>query len=46
MFDRVHRDLQEALDAAGIELPYPTQNLHLYHDSGVNDDYTERSSQR
>jgi hypothetical protein len=41
MFDRVHCALQEVLDAAHIELPYPTQFLYLYHDSEVNDDYTE-----
>ena len=27
--DRVHTALQNALDEAGIESPYPTQNLHL-----------------
>jgi small-conductance mechanosensitive channel len=29
MYDRVHRALQSALDAAGIEMPFPTQTLHL-----------------
>jgi MscS family membrane protein len=29
MYDRVHRALQEALDTAGIEMPYPTQTLHV-----------------
>ena len=27
--DRVHRALQQALDAAGIEVPYPTQNVNF-----------------
>ncbi len=30
--DRVHTALQEALDAAGIEMPYPIQNLNLQFD--------------
>jgi small-conductance mechanosensitive channel len=30
--DRVHRALQKALDAAGIEMPYPTQTLRLRND--------------
>ncbi len=30
--DRVHTALQHALDAAGIESPYPTQNLNLQVD--------------
>jgi small-conductance mechanosensitive channel len=30
--DRVHRALQTALDAAGIEMPYPTQTLRLRND--------------
>ncbi|MGD9049447.1 MAG: mechanosensitive ion channel family protein [Anaerolineae bacterium] len=29
MFDRVHTVLQNALDAEGIESPFPTQNLNL-----------------
>jgi len=31
MFDRVHTALQNALDAAGVDMPYPTQtvNVHL-----------------
>jgi small-conductance mechanosensitive channel len=29
MFDRVHTVLQNALDEAGIESPFPTQNLNL-----------------
>ncbi|MFC2023228.1 mechanosensitive ion channel family protein [Chloroflexota bacterium] len=29
MFDQVHSALQIALDAAGIESPYPTQTLHV-----------------
>ena len=33
MFDRVHDALQDALDAAGIEMPYPTQTLHLHDES-------------
>jgi MscS family membrane protein len=28
-FDRVNTDLQNALDAAGIEMPYPTYNLNI-----------------
>jgi small-conductance mechanosensitive channel len=30
--DRVHTALQHALDAAGIESPYPTQNLNVQVD--------------
>jgi len=33
MFDRVHDALQDALDAAGIEMPYPTHTLHLHDES-------------
>ncbi len=29
MFDRVHTALQQALDAAGIDLPFPTQTLDV-----------------
>jgi MscS family membrane protein len=29
MFDRVHTALQHALDAAGVDMPYPTQNFNL-----------------
>jgi hypothetical protein len=29
MFDRVHTLLQQALDAAGVDMPYPTQNFNL-----------------
>jgi MscS family membrane protein len=36
--DQVHRALQKALDAAGIDMPYPTQSLHLYNESEVTDD--------
>jgi small-conductance mechanosensitive channel len=36
--DQVHRALQKALDAAGIEMPYPTQSLRLHDDSDVADD--------
>jgi small-conductance mechanosensitive channel len=35
--DRVHRALQEALDTAGIEMPYPTQTLHLEDESRVEE---------
>ena len=38
MFDRVHDALQDALDAAGIEMPYPTRTLRFHSDSGMNDD--------
>jgi small-conductance mechanosensitive channel len=33
--DQAHRALQKALDAAGIEMPYPTQSLHLHDESDV-----------
>ena len=36
--DQVHRALQKALDAAGIQMPYPTQSLHLYNESELTDD--------
>jgi small-conductance mechanosensitive channel len=39
--DRVHTALQHALDAAGIESPYPTQNLNLQ----VDPDGAERLAQ-
>jgi small-conductance mechanosensitive channel len=29
LFDRVHTSLQHALDDAGIESPYPTQNVNM-----------------
>jgi small-conductance mechanosensitive channel len=29
MYDRVHTALQQALDAAGIDMPFPTQTLNL-----------------
>jgi small-conductance mechanosensitive channel len=29
MFDRVHTALQQALDAAGVDMPYPTQSFYL-----------------
>jgi MscS family membrane protein len=41
MHDRVHRALEKALDAAGIEMPYPTQTLRLRSDLGMNDDRSE-----
>jgi MscS family membrane protein len=34
--DQVHRVLQKTLDAAGVEIPYPTQTLRLRND--LNDD--------
>jgi small-conductance mechanosensitive channel len=33
MFDRVHTALQEALDEAGIESPYPIQEVRLHASS-------------
>jgi hypothetical protein len=36
--DQVHRALQGALDAAGTEMPYPTQTLHLIQELEVSDD--------
>ena len=39
MHDQVHRVLQKTLDAAGIEMPYPTQTLHLRND--LNDEEIE-----
>ena len=39
MPDRVHRALEKALDAAGIEMPYPTQTLHV-----LNETHTAGSS--
>jgi small-conductance mechanosensitive channel len=33
--DQVHRALQKALDAAGVEMPYPTQALRLYDESAT-----------
>jgi MscS family membrane protein len=36
MYDRVHRALQEALDEAGIEMPFPTQTLRLEDEPGVS----------
>jgi small-conductance mechanosensitive channel len=34
MFDRVHTALQEALDAAGVDMPFPTQSMHLQVEQG------------
>jgi MscS family membrane protein len=39
--DRVHTALQHALDAAGIESPYPTQNLNVQVDSESAERLTE-----
>jgi small-conductance mechanosensitive channel len=36
MFDRVHTALQEALDEAGIESPYPIQEVRLHASSGAD----------
>jgi small-conductance mechanosensitive channel len=38
--DQVHRTLQEALDAAGVEMPYPTQSLHVRELLELTDDST------
>jgi small-conductance mechanosensitive channel len=35
--DQAHRALQKTLDAAGIEMPYPTQTLHLHDESEAKD---------
>jgi MscS family membrane protein len=35
MFDRVHTALQQALDAAGVDMPYPTQNFYLRVERGT-----------
>jgi len=32
IYDRVHAALQEALDEAGIEMPYPTQSFLVHQD--------------
>jgi small-conductance mechanosensitive channel len=39
--DQVHRALQRALDAAGIEMPYPTQALHIRERLGETHERTE-----
>jgi small-conductance mechanosensitive channel len=41
VFDRVHTALQDRLDAAGIDMPYPTQSLNLQ----VEPETAERFSQ-
>ena len=38
MYDRVHRAIQDALDVAGIEMPFPTQTLQIHTESETNDD--------
>ena len=35
MFDRVHTALQNALDAAGVDMPFPTQNVNLHLKAGA-----------
>ncbi|HFD39024.1 MAG TPA: mechanosensitive ion channel family protein, partial [Anaerolineae bacterium] len=42
MFDRVHTALQKALDEAGIEMPYPTQNVNVQMAHGTDDQATPR----
>jgi len=37
VFDRVHTALQQALDEAGIECPFPTQNVNLRLEQKAND---------
>jgi MscS family membrane protein len=41
--DRVHTALQHALDAAGIESPYPTQNLNVQVDRETDEQLTQAS---
>ena len=36
--DQVHRALQKALDAAGVEMPYPTQTVFFHSESGMTND--------
>jgi hypothetical protein len=38
MVDQVHRVLQKALNAGGIEMPYRRQPLRLHNDLEMNDD--------
>ncbi len=33
VYDRVNAALQEALDEAGIDMPYPTRSFYLHQDS-------------
>ncbi len=35
MFDRVHTALQNALDAAGIDMPFPTQHVNVQLDASA-----------
>jgi small-conductance mechanosensitive channel len=44
MFDRVHTVLQQALDEAGIESPFPTQTLNLQSE-GDQDSLPKESSE-
>jgi small-conductance mechanosensitive channel len=37
MFDRVHTALQEALDKAGIDMPFPTQTLQIQIDPDMEE---------
>jgi MscS family membrane protein len=41
MHDRVHRALEKALDAAGIEMPFPTQTLHVLDKPYMADSNTD-----
>jgi MscS family membrane protein len=42
VYDRVNTALQEALDAAGIKMPYPTQSLYLQLDPETTDQLSRR----
>jgi small-conductance mechanosensitive channel len=41
MHDRVHRTLEKTLDEAGIEMPYPTQTLHVLDKPYMADSNTD-----
>ena len=41
MHDRVHRALEKALDAGGVEMPFPTQTLHVLDKPYMADSSTD-----
>jgi hypothetical protein len=41
MHDRVHRALEKTLDAAGIEMPFPTQTLQVLDKGYMADSSTD-----
>ncbi len=43
IYDRVHTALQKALDAAGIDMPFPTQTVNLRVEPQASDEQSRVS---